>query len=307
MKMIAIISSPLQRAAFDASSAGQHNATIIGNRGMPGDHSYEKSVLNDAHFLDGLNKLIGEEDTEIFIPNSLNLLYYFAVSNPSIKRISYLDEGRLTKHYLTEGYRKQTNPFHLLIGSMMRITQKLPNPLRIITRKFISRFINILIIQRYTQNVSGYPYRCIERNNKGGTILSHASYDTMPEDVEVVDITQNISFAACYVGYSCLFLHPRHCDVQQLLKKLQSLSFNSPLLIRPHPNFTRAPEKLQSILSAFRAEEIHCEIATLSEVQEVTIELYDKGVRCFICGETTITDTVEAHPDYFKELRVVKI
>ena len=309
MKLIAIVSSPLQLATFKGSAAAKGDVLIIGNRGMKGDISFAQSVLNDANFIVELDVLIGDSQVELYIPNSLNLLYFFALADARIKKVSFVDEGRLTKRFITNGYKKPKASYHWQAKTIMQVAQFLPKAFRVLSYKLIAYGMRKFIILTYEKDTLGFPYRTIERSEKTGRLLSHEKPNHVHDWVEFIDLTKDVNFPNDYENYACLFLHPRHSGKAEWLTALQS-NFTSQtvkLLLRPHPNFSRAPELLSDAIARMKAIGIECEIAKVSGEQEVAIELYARGVRSFFCGETSITDTVEAYPSYFNDLQVVKI
>ncbi len=307
--VIAIVSSPLQLAVFNASSVDKAQATIIGNRGVDGDISYEQSVLNDGNFIAKLSELIGSQEVEVFIPNSLNLVYFFAISDKRIKRISFVDEGRLTKRFLANGHKKPIAKHHRIFSALMRMVGIFPKPLRPLCYKFITYVMRKYVVQFYERDTLAYPYRTIERTQKSGVLLSHVPLAVMQSWVEFVDLTEKLDFPQNCMNQACLFLHPRYAEDPALIGQLQRElgGEKQKLLVRPHPNFTRAPELLEEVIARIKHAGIECEIVGVSGVHEVAIELYARGVRTFFCGETSITDTVEAYPGYFEGLKIVKI
>lgn len=221
MKTIAIVSSPLQLAGFNASSVPKEKRFIIGNRGTQGDVSYDQSVLNDANFITDLEKRIAKEEVEIYLPNSLNLIYFYALSSPHIKRISFVDEGRLTKRFLQGGYAKPRAKHHDMMAFLMRMARFVPAPLRTFPYKLIAYSLRRWVVQSYEQDTLAYPYRTIERSEKSGTLLSHIEGNVPLDWVEQVDLTKGLEFPKNYQDRACLFIHPRHVHKTQWLEKLR--------------------------------------------------------------------------------------
>ena len=110
LPIIIFASSPLQLATFHLSSFGQRDVCIVGNRGMKGDITHAGSILNDPRFLAELDGIIGDRMVEVFLPNSINSLYYLCASHPKIARISYLNEGKLTQRFLDYQHHNPSHP-----------------------------------------------------------------------------------------------------------------------------------------------------------------------------------------------------
>jgi hypothetical protein len=307
---IALVASPLQYAVFKGYSYRLKNVMIIGHRGMRGNITYKHSVLNDPKFIPDFEQIINQRDAEVFLPNSLNLVYFFCVAHKHVKKISFLDEGRLTTLYIKSGFKKRRAWYHNELKMTMRLVLILP---RFICKYFLSiiaLFIRKIIVQNYWKKWKNYSYRTIERTDKVGVVLSHIPSFDLPEWVNFIDITKNINFQKDYSGRACLFIHPKYIKLSELislLKKELKTSEES-LLIKPHPLFSQEQNALDNTIISINKSGIHCEIACLSGEQEVSIELYARGVRTFFCGnDSSIIDTVNNYKEFFKYLKIVII
>lgn len=306
---IAVVSSPLQLATFRGFNADKRATLVVGNRGMPGDITYAHSVLNDPSFLPALDSLLTKHTSnELFIPNSLNLVFFFAAAHPHVKKISFVDEGRLTQRFLATRPPKPTGHYHVPLVASMHTAMGLPQALRKVAYQTLAIAVRKHIVRRYEKNTADYPYTTIERRSKPGVVLTHIPQQDPAAFVRQVDVTKGLKLPRDLEGQSCLFLHPKYIDTPRLISAiLGSLETPSlPLLVRPHPNFTRAPDLLRRVMADLSAH-VPCRIAPVSEELEVAVELHARGVEQFFCGATSITDTVEAYPDFFRKLRIVII
>lgn len=305
--LVCVPSSTLQLAVFRAFAGDTIDAIVIGNRGVPGDVIYEHSILNDPTFLSDLERIIAGRDVEVFIPNSLNLLYFFCAVNKRVIRISYVDEGRLTKEYIEGGFKKPAAPHSPALLAATGFATMLPGVVGRLAFSGIASFIRRFVVRKYVNDPTSYPYTTVERRVKPGVVVSHLRCDDPQEWMQFVDITVSPRLPNDYAGRTCLFLHPKDSanrDLADLLKgKLNAGA--QPLLVRPHPLFNQSRELLEETISRIEAAGFSCEIASLSGEHETAVELYARGVRTFVCGDSSLIDTVDGHKSYFKNLRVV--
>jgi hypothetical protein len=309
--VVCIASSPLQLSVFRGSSAARREHLIVGNRGVAGDITYDRSILNDASFPADFDRLASGRAVEVFIPNALNLLYFIYASHPAVTKISYLDEGRLTRRFLEGGYRKPAHPAYGSILAAVRLANALPEGPRYYALKAIARSVRTTVIRPYERDTLDFPFRTVERSRKPGILLSHVRVPEAPDWVEFVDIFRGVTRTDELRNRACLFVHPKNLEdlhfMGRLLSALSETPLRQPLLLRPHPLFNRSPKLLDRLTNALADAGVDSETAPLSEEREVTVELYARGVRTFVCGESSVTDTVEAHPERFKGLHVRKI
>jgi len=310
---IAFVASPLQQSVLNLSNNGERDLLIVGHRGMPGDLSFSRPILNDAKFLAIFDSLLGTAEVEIFLPNSVNLLFYLCVSHPKVKRISFLDEGRLTTNFLTDGYKKPCYPFSGYFITASHFARHLP-------QRFQSRFFQLLLMQyrlvnlrKFQKNPDDYHFRTIERRWKKGSVLHHAPISTDIEGLEFVDLLKDVNFPKDYEGMLCCFLHPNQieseCKCEALINEICAhVDGRNPILLRPHPLFSIYSGRLNRFLSSLHEKEVLTKFAELSYRQEVTIELYVRGVRTFVFpGNSTIGETISFFPHFFKDIQVVKV
>jgi len=307
LPIVCIASSPLQLSVFRASvSTRGRPVTLVGGRGMRGDVTYQASVLNSASFIADLDRWLAPSGVEIYLPNSLNLLFYCCAADPRVRRISFIDEGGLTKQFVEGGWRKPMAPHHRPILWLTRRALGLGGPARFAALKALSILIRKLAIQPYVSDPARYPYRTIERSEKPGLVLSHTQREREHAWVEHVDLAVNFDFEEDYAGHTCLFLHPRDVQDGWLSAELSRDPGmkGGRLLVRPHPLFNQWPGLLDGFLRAMGEAGVDCRVAELSGEHDVTFELYARGVRTFVCGASSIRDTVSAYPNYFVGLRL---
>lgn len=286
---------------------------MIGNRGVGGDLTYPDSVLNDYRFLLELDQIIGARRVEIFIPNSLNALYYFCVSHPGVERISFVDEGRLTKHFLDGGFTKPTHPLsHALIATYCAVYW-LPGSTRGHLYRALAGLLHRTIGRTYKQRLRAYPYRTIERRWKRGVVLSHIDPETLVEGVEVVDLTKGVDAPIDCASSACLFVHPMDAATPDQIARISEAIDRETTdyvrgLIRPHPLFSNFPTRLQALQVELAKLGKSWEVVELSGKYEASVELYARGVQLFfVHRSSSVGDTVRAFPMYFSNLKLVEI
>lgn len=294
------------------SSIAQEQLRTVGHRGTPGDYCWPVSVLNDAAFLTEFDNIVGKEAVEVFLPNSLNSLYYLCVGHPKVARISYLDEGRLTKLAIATKQKKFTNPIGFFLAPAFAATNRSPKKIRKSIFRTLAILVRWAIVQKYEIHTSSYPYKTLERRWKPGRILCHIPLETDLSNVETVNLLRDLEFPKNYERDACLFLHPKNIETPEkaeALAKLVSLHRASyeTLLIKLHPIFSAHQNCKMAFLEKLEQRKIPWAYAEISGRQEVSIELYARGVRVFFLAPSTIEDTIQAFPEFFKSLKCITI
>lgn len=312
LPILAFVSSPLQLASFRLSNHGERNVRYVGHRGMGGDTTIPGSALNNPQVLAKLDSLIGPDRVEVFLPNSLNALFYLCASHPRVARISYLDEGRLTQRFLAYQHRNPSHPASSLLVAVFGIVRKLPLRLQPLLYRLLCALLRLMIVQRYEHDTENFPYLTIERRWKAGCILCHTAIPSTVEAVETVNLLRDLDFPRDATGDACVFLHPKDIATsEQIIALIDKLTVENAnfgrLLIRPHPIFVAFPGLLESLTAQLDDNAIDWDVVTLSGRQEVTIEMYARGVRVFIVNDSTVLDTIDALPDLFKDLSMIRV
>lgn len=314
MQVICLVSSLLQKVVFLTSRHAMRPHLLVGNRGIAGDVTYKRSVLNDFQFLEDFNALVDRQSgtVEVFLPNALNTLYYYALSHPRVARISFVDEGVLTSRFVDGGYQKPAAPFLRAFTTAFGLARHLPDRSRAFSYRAIARIIKRAVGVRYESDTLNYPLRTIELSRKGGVVISHiAPVEPLPW-VEHVDLTRDVMVERDYDGAACLFVHPKQVaqpdQVEVLCARIVAVSDQFTRgLIKPHPLFTEFPGRLEALRARLAALGMHWTTIDVSGQYEPSIELYARGVRIFIVGKSSVTVTVARHPDYFTDLTLVEI
>ena len=309
--IVALVASPLQFASLRLSSIDQKKVRIIGHRGMSGDVTWPRSALNDPRFLIEFEKFLNRDGIEVFLPNSLNAIYYLCVSHPRVARISYVDEGRLTHRAIEYQHRNPSHWAGRLYRAGFSAARQLPSRLQLAAYRALCILVRLSIIQPYVSDTANYSYRTLERRWKSGRILCHIPIQTQLPDVEYVNLLKDLNFPRDSTDAACLFLHPKGIDDYETLRRLvvKILDVRSQfqcLLIKPHPIFINNFGKLHTLTAKLDENGIPWRIVEVSGTQEVTVELYARGVRIFLLPSSTVEDTINAMPDYFDELKCIR-
>lgn len=313
LPIIAFVASPLQLASFRLSARYRDDALIVGHRGMRGDLRFEGPILNDAEFLAQLDDIIGNRNVEVFLPNSVTGLFFACACHPRIKRMSYLDEGRLTWRFLEEHHRKPRHPASVVLRSLFTIAQRAPRRLRTTLYRVLCALLKRTFTSAFIKDPESYPYQTIDRHWKPGAIICHAPVSTTAADVEIVDLFQALDFPVDYSDAACIFLHPgqipTEAESSRIVQRILALGLGiTRVLVRPHPLFSTFSTRLDAFRAILERAGIAYQEPELSEQQEVAIELYARGVRVFILtSDSTIGDTARFFPSFFKDLRLVHI
>ena len=307
---IAVVGSPLQYAVFNKAISSVKASLIIGNRGMHGDQSYSYSVLNNHRFIEDLDRLIGSRLVEVFLPNSLNALYFFCLAHPRVLRISFLDEGRLTKRFLEGGLNKPTSKLSYLFKALYRAAWPLKR-FHKVTYRILGVGVQRLVVRRYEKDTMNFPFRTLETRWKAGTILTHIEPRQPGTSVEVVNLTESLKMNEDLPDSACLFIHPKDASTPSAINRVcqcveRTSRKGQAFVLRPHPLFETYPEKLAKIKRFLSNCDVRWVALTLSEKHETAMELYARGVRLFLMGNSSLEDTIAAYPSFFRELRVVK-
>lgn len=311
LPVVAFVASPLQLASFKSSVHANRDTIIVGHRGMKGDVEYRNPVLNDAEFLTRLDDLFGARDVEVFLPNSVNGLFFLCACHPQVKRISYVDEGRLTWKFLENHQRRRRNPGSAAMRFGFNMVRNCPRAFRPFLYRLLCAVLKRAFAAAFMKEPETYRYRTIDRHWKHGRILCHAPVSTIAPDVEVVDLFKALEFPDDYAGAACIFLHPRmvRTDAESLAIVrgfVAAGSGSSRVLIRPHPLFSTFRSRLDAFRLHLERAGIYSEEALLSEQQETAIELYARGVRTFVLtSDSTVGYTARFFPSFFKDLRVI--
>jgi|GEM_PF-6498224 len=316
LPIIYFASSLLQKSVFLSSSYASRPQLLVGNRGISGDLTYHSSVLNDYRFLNDFSDLIDRNggEVEVFVPHALNSLYYYLLADSRVRRISFIDEGVLTRRFLAGGYRNAAVPFLNLYPSLFRLAGLLPNQLRALAFRVISWLVKRTVGMRYEKDTANYPLRTIELSRKGGVVLSHILGPECLPWVEYVDLTKNINVVKDSDCSACLFVHPKQVaqpdQIDALFNKISKISQDFSFdhgLIKPHPLFCDHPERLTALEKRLSMHEKAWTVVEVTGSYEPTIELYARGVRLFIVSKSSVSETVRHHADYFSNLNVVEV
>lgn len=308
LPIIIFVSSSLQLATFRLSSFGHRDVCIVGSRGMKGNITYVGSTLNDPRFLVQLDGIIGDRMVEVFIPNSINGLFYLCASHPKIARISYLNEGRLTQRFLDYQHHNPSHPASAVLRRAFGMVRWAPRR----SRGFLYRGLCVLLrniaLRPYVDNTAGYKFRTIERRWKPGLILFHLPIKTACQEVEIVDLLRDLDFPTNFENHSCLFINKPDIEsaekIDALIETIAEIP--GPLLIQPHPNLVASPEEVKNLTERLDKEQIIWKFAAISGRQDVAIELYARGVRHFMAHDSTVLDMISSLPNFFLDLRLTK-
>lgn len=318
MPVICLASSLLQKVVFLASRHAMRPHLLVGNRGLAGDVTYQRSVLNDPRFFADLDDLVarrgapGGGPVELFLPNALNSVFYYALTHPRIARISFTDEGMLTNRFLDGGYRKPTARGVRAFPAAFALARRLPGRARLFAYRVIAWLVKRTVGMRYERNTRSYPLRTIELSRKGGVVLSHIAPVSPLPWVEHVDLTRDIRVPRDYEGAACLFIHPREVarpeQVDALCARIALAAGDFARgLVKPHPLFSEFPDRLEALITRLSTPGTQWFSVEVSGRYEPTIELYARGVRTFIVGKSSVRVTVASHPAYFSDLALVEI
>lgn len=313
LRSVAFVGSPLQMATFRLSVYNAGNSLIIGNRGMDGHLKYTHSVLNDPCLLSQLDNIFGSDEVEVFLPHSLNGLFYTCCNHPQVKRISYLDEGRLTLKFLNEHHTKPPNPAIGFLATCFDLARRLPRSFQRNAFKVLCALHKKIISSPFEKDPDNYPYAPIDIRRKFGSVLCHINMQTALLNAEYVDLLDDVNFPENYKNLACCFIHPQQTSTNERVSDIirQILNLNIPtneLLLRPHPLFKSFPSQLSDFTQQLAISGIKLRRAELTESQDTAVELYARGVRMFILtNDSTIGYTVESMPDFFSNLELVRL
>ena len=308
LPIIIFASSTLQLATFRLSSFGQRDVFVVGNRGIKGDITHAGSILNDPRFLAEIDGIIGDREVEVFLPNALNSLFYLCASHPNVTRISYLSEGRLTKRFLDYQHRNPSHPAGPALRRAFGMVRLAPHRAQPLLYQALCVLLRQVILRPYVHDTAGHGFRTIERRWKSGTVLFHLPIETSCDGVEIVDLLKDLDFPSDYKNHTCLFINPPKIETLAKIETvIEAIPKNvGPLLIQPHPNFSAFPDKLKKLTTRLDEEGIIWRLVTLSGRQEVTIELYGRGLRRFMVHDSTVLDTILVLPDFFLDIRLIR-
>jgi hypothetical protein len=306
--------SPLQTAVARRALPKREDHFFIGHRSAHGDVSFPDYVLNEVWFclwlVDHLDKSTSPID--VYLPHSLNLVYFICRAHKSVRQINYIDEGTLTYVFATTDLKPRLRWPAGMMLTMAHAAVVLPRRLK---PQVLHRMIRVYLAtfhKHLSRDITHANSDGIRVDRKTGRIFVH--FPDKPAkslDIQFVRLDDaSVAFDRDLEGAAVVFVPIlTDAEIPAFVDKVVLSSTQTEFLLRLHPAIDAVDLAafLSRLALAFKARARSAKTVNLSEEHETAFELYARGVRTFILENSTLILTVDSYPEHFRGLRIVNI